>query len=508
MRTKSRAVVVPVIGFKLVRVLLAVIGYVAVASGLARASIFGFGGTGVGWTVNYGPGGGDAPTIAGDFLTLTNNSLFDHNSAFFNTPQPVGQFIAAFTYQAGGSLTADGVAFVLQNAPAGASAVGARGGSLGYASISPSAAVEFNLWDGGSNGTGYYTMGNTGHVGGLPYLSTSPVSLKSGDPIEVTLTYDGTTLTETLVDSVTSDTFTQTYTVDIPSDVSDTTAFVGFTGATGDYTSVQTVSDFQFVTSTAGALLCSAGANDGQPCMTDSDCPGGACVIAGGVCAVSAPADQIVCDCPASTCVCPDGVTSCSSGTCSGGPFVGYSCDPTANCEPGAACVGTQKVCSGGTDTSSSPPVSLDGASCLNDVQCGGGTCVSTGRFCAGMCQSGSQQGAICVVDSECTGCTPTASNPCCTSDFEDFSCVSDDDCCQNPPCPVGLCTTPLPSCVGDCNGDGTVTVDEILTMVSIALGNADVSTCSAGDANRDGRITVDEILTAVNNALNGCPGH
>jgi hypothetical protein len=70
------------------------------------------------------------------------------------------------------------------------------------------------------------------------------------------------------------------------------------------------------------------------------------------------------------------------------------------------------------------------------------------------------------------------------------------------------LCTTPLPSCVGDCNGDGTVTVDEILTMVSIALGNADVSTCSAGDANRDGRITVDEILTAVNNALNGCPGH
>jgi hypothetical protein len=58
---------------------------------------------------------------------------------------------------------------------------------------------------------------------------------------------------------------------------------------------------------------------------------------------------------------------------------------------------------------------------------------------------------------------------------------------------------------VGDCNGDGQVTVDEILTMVDIALGNVGVGTCTAGDANADGRITVDEILTAVRNALNGC---
>jgi hypothetical protein len=60
-------------------------------------------------------------------------------------------------------------------------------------------------------------------------------------------------------------------------------------------------------------------------------------------------------------------------------------------------------------------------------------------------------------------------------------------------------------TCVGDCNTDLQVTVDELLTMVNIALGNADVSACSAGDANHDGQITIDEILTAVNNALNGC---
>jgi len=63
---------------------------------------------------------------------------------------------------------------------------------------------------------------------------------------------------------------------------------------------------------------------------------------------------------------------------------------------------------------------------------------------------------------------------------------------------------TALP-CVGDCDGNGQVTVDEILTMVNIALGSTPVTACDAGDANHDGQITIDEILTAVNNALNGC---
>ena len=60
-------------------------------------------------------------------------------------------------------------------------------------------------------------------------------------------------------------------------------------------------------------------------------------------------------------------------------------------------------------------------------------------------------------------------------------------------------------TCCGDCNGDGQVTVDEILTMVNIALGDTPVTTCEPGDANHDGQITVDEILAAVNQALNGC---
>ena len=61
-------------------------------------------------------------------------------------------------------------------------------------------------------------------------------------------------------------------------------------------------------------------------------------------------------------------------------------------------------------------------------------------------------------------------------------------------------------ACIGDCNGSRDVTVDELLSLVNIALNNAPASECLAGDANHDERITIDEILTAVNSALNGCP--
>jgi len=71
----------------------------------------------------------------------------------------------------------------------------------------------------------------------------------------------------------------------------------------------------------------------------------------------------------------------------------------------------------------------------------------------------------------------------------------------QPTPTPVGPVL-----CVGDCDTDFQVTVDEILTMVNIALGLGSITPCTRGDLNMDGQITVDEILVAVNNALNGCP--
>ena len=61
-------------------------------------------------------------------------------------------------------------------------------------------------------------------------------------------------------------------------------------------------------------------------------------------------------------------------------------------------------------------------------------------------------------------------------------------------------------ACAGDCGGDAEVTVNELIIMVNIALGTAQLSTCVVGDVNGDGEITVNEIILAVNNALNACP--
>lgn len=66
----------------------------------------------------------------------------------------------------------------------------------------------------------------------------------------------------------------------------------------------------------------------------------------------------------------------------------------------------------------------------------------------------------------------------------------------------------PVPAiafCAGDCNHSGTVTVEEIVALIDIALGNAPAANCTLGDVNNDGQITVNEILAAINAALNGC---
>ena len=59
--------------------------------------------------------------------------------------------------------------------------------------------------------------------------------------------------------------------------------------------------------------------------------------------------------------------------------------------------------------------------------------------------------------------------------------------------------------CAGDCDSSGAVGIDELLTMVNIALGRVPVSTCTAGDADGNGRIDIAELLRAVNSALRGC---
>jgi hypothetical protein len=63
--------------------------------------------------------------------------------------------------------------------------------------------------------------------------------------------------------------------------------------------------------------------------------------------------------------------------------------------------------------------------------------------------------------------------------------------------------------CVGDCNTDDSVTVEELIVGVNIALGNSQISGCrgfnALPDENLDGRVTVEELVRGLNVALNGC---
>jgi hypothetical protein len=73
---------------------------------------------------------------------------------------------------------------------------------------------------------------------------------------------------------------------------------------------------------------------------------------------------------------------------------------------------------------------------------------------------------------------------------------------------------TPLPTatseptpgvCHGDCDGDGTVAINELIRMVSIALGDTPLSECPAADADADGLVAINELIAAVNGALQAC---
>ncbi len=62
------------------------------------------------------------------------------------------------------------------------------------------------------------------------------------------------------------------------------------------------------------------------------------------------------------------------------------------------------------------------------------------------------------------------------------------------------------PPCLGDCNGDDAVTIDELVLGVAIALEVSPLSRCTPMDRNGDAAVTIDELLAAVERVQDGCP--
>lgn len=60
-------------------------------------------------------------------------------------------------------------------------------------------------------------------------------------------------------------------------------------------------------------------------------------------------------------------------------------------------------------------------------------------------------------------------------------------------------------ACSGDCNGDGEVTIDEVLQAVGFALDGTPPYSCPSLIRSGFPLVAVDAILKAVGNALEGC---
>jgi hypothetical protein len=191
--------------------------------------------------------------LIGSTLQLTNGA--NNGSSAFTTSQfSNAKFSTSFDFQLLNA-TADGFTFTIQGV--GPTALGSVGGGLGYGTdgvragttIAKSVAIKFDLFSNqgeGINSTGLYINGASPTVAGSIDLTSSGINLHSGDTFNVTLSYDGVTLTETIVDTVTKAKFTQNYTINIAATIGSPQAYLGFTGGTGGKSATQNILDWTY----------------------------------------------------------------------------------------------------------------------------------------------------------------------------------------------------------------------------------------------------------------------
>ena len=206
------------------------------------------------------------PTLNGGTLHLSTsqgvtdaqyNTFFgsENTTVFANQRHYIGQFYASFVYRYNGTNPlsfgpGNGFGFILHNDPRGLTALGTSGlgnGEFGEDdTITPSAAVQFGIWEfsGQGRGTLLSFNGNPGASG--QYRVPGTITPYDGDPISVVLTYNGTTLSETLTDTITHATYNTSYAANLPAVLGGTSAYIGFCGGTGAAIADQTITNFLF----------------------------------------------------------------------------------------------------------------------------------------------------------------------------------------------------------------------------------------------------------------------
>lgn len=171
---------------------------------------------------------------------LNSAGSYTGGAVFANTQQNISGFAASYQFTATDtSPTLAGFAFVLQNDPRGAAAVGRQNEGYGYGgvgyqnnpAIAPSVAVGFNLV------AGTYGIDTAGNP--VNFNQSASFGLLSGDPIQVNLAYNGTALAETVTDTLhPTQTFSYSQNINLTTFLGASTAYIGFTGGGPDIASV------------------------------------------------------------------------------------------------------------------------------------------------------------------------------------------------------------------------------------------------------------------------------
>ena len=192
---------------------------------------------------------------------------------------------------------------------------------------------------------------------------------------------------------------------------------------------------------------------------------------------------------------------------------VPMECSATDDCRVGIeVCLGNRCVCAGdcnrdGTTTRAElNAVEQIGAGNLPISACASADRNQDGRLtCAEELVAAYNEATSCDQPSEApvdpcsilgcgdAGCTCELLSPC-----EDEVC----GCTSGLACKCAGAT----ECIGDCSGDGTVQIPELVRGVAIALGSQPLDECDELDGNGDGEVGVGELIQSVISAVSGCP--
>ena len=205
---------------------------------------------------------------SGAVLRLTSAAEGQDGSAYANTPVNLAHsFQSHFQFSMHDSTSgtpADGIAFVVQNAVSGLSALGSAGGGIGYGGIAPSVAVEFDIWqNGGDPNANHVGITLNGDPGTYAAVATPPFNLYGG-PLNAWIDYDAISHTlQVYVDPSTIKPATPLLStvLDIPSTVGPT-AYIGFTGATGGSNADQDILNWQVIGSSTPPITPTATPTD------------------------------------------------------------------------------------------------------------------------------------------------------------------------------------------------------------------------------------------------------